>query len=102
MAKTKSAPVSSASSAPAGKSKKPRHPGCNRIRNTPKAFRSGDHGGLNHAICCTYDTLVKEGDKLRHSKRWQEEHAKREKIAEMMQKGVEKDAKKKPADKESK
>lgn len=102
MAKTKSAPVSSASSAPAGKSKKPRHPGCNRIRNTPKAFRSGDHGGINHAICCTYDTLVKEGRKLMSNKRWQEEHARREKIDEMMKKGIGEEGKKKPHKKESK
>lgn len=99
MAKTKSAPVSSASSAPAGKSKKPRHPGCNRIRNT---FRSGDHGGLNHAICCTYDTLVKEGRKLMSNKRWREEHARREKIDEMMKKGIGEEGKKKPHKKESK
>ena len=87
MAKTKSAP-SSASSAPAGKSKKPRMPGINRIKNTPKAFRSSDKTGLNHLICCKKQTAFKLGDKIMQSKKYLKEQARREQLDALMAKSA--------------
>lgn len=83
------------------KSKKPRMPGINRIKNTPKAFRSSDKTGLNHLICCNKNTAFKLGDKIMRSGRYLKAQERREKIEAMMAKGVSDNAKKEPSEKES-